>query len=52
MTAPVHLRFGGPQPPTEVIRLTHTKGALCVEAGAPLVAEPRHTFGELVSYCV
>ena len=50
MTAPMHIRFGGYQPPTEVLRLTDTEGALCVEAVAPLVAEQRHAFGDLVSY--
>jgi len=50
MTAPVHLRFGGYQPPAEVIRLTSTAGALGVEAIAPLVAEQRHICGDLVSY--
>jgi len=39
MTAPVHIRFGGYQPPAEVIRLTSSAGALCIEAIAPLVVE-------------
>jgi len=49
MTVPVHIRFGGYQPPAEVIRLTSAASALCVETIAPLVAEQQHTCGGLMS---
>jgi len=42
---PVHLRFGGYQPPTSV-HCRAVERALLVQAVAPLVAEQRQVFGE------